>query len=257
MGMAMLMGWLEKGLDPSTVIVIDPAPSDDVKAFLAKDNISHLTSLEEARRSAAVIVLAVKPQIMNSVLSALNPIMKADSLILSLAAGITISGIRSGINKDCRIVRVMPNVPAMVGRGMSVVCVDAEIDATQKDMVTMLLAAVGDVAWIDNEELMDAVTGVSGSGPAYVFYMVEAMAKAGEAAGLSSDLAMQLARATVIGAGECLHQNALSAASLREAVTSKGGTTAAALEVLMSSDGLMTLMENAVAAATHRSRELA
>jgi pyrroline-5-carboxylate reductase len=151
----------------------------------------------------------------------------------------------------------MPNTPAQIGRGISVACANRNIDAAQRALATELLAAVGEVGWVDDEALIDAVTAVSGSGPAYVFLLAECLAAAGEAAGLPKDLAMQLARATVSGAGELLHQSKESAAQLRQNVTSPAGTTLAALNVLMADDGLRPLMIKAVAAAARRSRELA
>jgi pyrroline-5-carboxylate reductase len=150
----------------------------------------------------------------------------------------------------------MPNTPAAIGRGMLVGCPGPGVDERQRAICDTLLGAVGEVAWIEDEALMDAVTAVSGSGPAYLFHLVEAMAAGGIAAGLPEDLAMQLARATVSGAGELLHRSPDSATTLRENVTSPGGTTAAALEVLMAEPGLRELMSRAIAAAAKRSRDL-
>ncbi|MBV8653125.1 MAG: pyrroline-5-carboxylate reductase, partial [Alphaproteobacteria bacterium] len=179
------------------------------------------------------------------------------AVFLSIAAGKTLGYFARHVGDDAAVVRAMPNTPAAIGRGISVACPNARASAEQIALCDRLLAAVGEVGWVDDERLIDAVTGVSGSGPAYVFLLIECLAKAGVAAGLSEELAMRLARATVAGAGELARQSGEPASVLRQNVTSPNGTTLAALNVLMAADGLEPLMTKAVAAATQRSRELA
>ncbi|MDD9908131.1 MAG: pyrroline-5-carboxylate reductase [Ahrensia sp.] len=257
MGGAMLGGWLADGYEPSAIEVIDPLPSDEMKAAMNEQGVRCLVSPIEAVRPD-ILIVAVKPQIIGDILPALSGLVDEDNLLLSVAAGTTINSLAAPFAPSHpRIVRVMPNTPAMVGCGMSVCVANSRVDASQKSVVTSLLSAIGEVAWVEEETLMDAVTGVSGSGPAYVFHLAEALANAGVAAGLPPDLAAKLASATVSGAGELMRQSHRSPADLRENVTSPNGTTAAALDVLMSKDGLAPLLERAVAAATERSRELA
>ena len=181
----------------------------------------------------------------------------AGPVFLSIAAGKTIALFERHLGPAAAIVRAMPNTPAAVGRGITVCCANARVSAPQRSLCRELLEAVGEVAWVEDEALLDPVTGVSGSGPAYVFLLVEAMTEAGTAAGLPAALAARLARATVAGAGELLHQADEQAATLREAVTSPGGTTQAALAVLMGAEGWQDAITRAIAAATERSRELA
>jgi pyrroline-5-carboxylate reductase len=207
--------------------------------------------------AATVVVLAVKPQVMDAVLAPYPALVRPDTVFLSIAAGRTIGSFEAVLGAAARIVRAMPNTPAAVGRGITVLTGNDNVTAAQRDACEALMTAVGKVAWVSEEGLIDAVTGVSGSGPAYVFHLVEAMAAAGVAAGLPPDLAMQLARETVAGSGELLAQSTDPAATLRENVTSPGGTTAAALDVLMSDEGLTDLMTRAILRATERSRELA
>jgi pyrroline-5-carboxylate reductase len=171
-------------------------------------------------------------------------------------AGRTLQFLAAALPHAGALVRAMPNTPAAIGRGITV-AVPRHVSEAQRDLADRLLVATGTVEWVADEALMDAVTAVSGSGPAYVFLLAEAMAQAGIAVGLPQPLAEKLARETVAGAGELLHRSALSAATLRENVTSPGGTTAAALDVLMHADGLQPLLKKAVAAATERSRKLA
>ena len=202
-------------------------------------------------------MIAVKPQMMDSALPAYARFAKADCLFLSIAAGKTISYFENILGADAVIVRAMPNTPAAVGRGITVGYPNGQVSEDQRQWADTLLAAVGEVAWVDDEGMIDAVTALSGGGPAYVFLLVEVMAKAGIAAGLPDDLAMQLARVTVAGAGELLHQASEDPATLRKNVTSPGGTTAEALKILMADDALQPLMTEAIAQATRRSRELA
>ncbi len=255
MGGAMLAGWLARGLDPTGVVIVDPSPPEDMRIFIAERSLRHETS-PPGDVGAAVLVVAIKPQMMGDVLPALRRLLTDDTLVVSIAAGTTIANLADGLGAGS-IVRAMPNTPAQVGRGMTVAVGNGGVSEAQKTLVSELLATIGEVAWAGDEADMDAVTAVSGSGPAYVFHLVEALAAAGRAEGLDAGLAMTLARQTVTGAGELLHQSDLNAAVLRQNVTSKGGTTAAALEVLMSDHGLSELMERAVKAAAQRSRELA
>jgi pyrroline-5-carboxylate reductase len=253
MGSAMLAGWLARGLDPRWLTVIDPQPTNDVKA-LTRRGVALNPKGEVANASA--IVIAVKPQTAPEAIATLKPFVGKSTLALSIMAGRTLSFLEGEL-PDTAIVRSMPNTPAAIGRGITVACPNSKVSARQRRLATDLLAAMGLVEWIDDERFMDAVTAVSGSGPAYVFLLAEALAEAGAAAGLPRPLAEILARQTVAGAGELLHRSPLDAATLRENVTSPGGTTAAALKVLMGQSGLTPLMEEAVAAATARSRVLA
>jgi pyrroline-5-carboxylate reductase len=189
-------------------------------------------------------------------LPALTPLISASTVVVSIMAGRTLQFLSGSLARSCAIVRAMPNTPAAIGRGITV-AVSRQANAAQRDLAHRLLAATGAVEWIEDEALMDAVTAVSGSGPAYVFLLAETLAQAGVAAGLPAPLAAKLARETVAGSGELLHRSPLDAALLRQNVTSEGGTTAAALAVLMGQNGLAGLMTKAVAAATARSRELA
>jgi pyrroline-5-carboxylate reductase len=180
-----------------------------------------------------------------------------ETVFLSIAAGKTLAFFSRQLGAEAAIVRAMPNTPAAIGRGITVACPNPYASAVQIALCDRLLAAAGEVAWVDDEALIDAVTAVSGSGPAYVFLLIECLAKAGIAAGLPADLAVRLARATVAGSGELARLSSEPAEVLRQNVTSPGGTTRAALDVLMAADGLETLMRKAVAAAAARSRELA
>jgi pyrroline-5-carboxylate reductase len=254
MGGALLSGWLESGLDPKAVIVVDPAPPEDSVAFLERARIP-VHAEPDTGKLATAIVIAVKPQMMTGVLPRLRPLIGADTIAVSIAAGTTLASLESGLG-PVAIVRAMPNTPAQVGRGITAAVANVRVGASGKALVTALLGAVGDVVWLDDEELIDAVTAVSGSGPAYVFLLAECLAEAGIEAGLPAEVAQKLARATVAGAGELLHQSDLPADRLRKNVTSPGGTTAAALEILMGEGGIGPLLKRAVAAAAKRSRDL-
>jgi pyrroline-5-carboxylate reductase len=257
MGGAMLAGWLECGLDPRQVYVQDPAPPPEVAAQLKAAGIASSPVIASLPAPPAVLLVAVKPQMMDAVFPQLASLTGPETLVLSIAAGRKIAGFEKHLAKGTAVVRAMPNTPAAIGRGITVCCPNAAVTASQRLACDALLGAVGEVAWVEDEALIDPVTAVSGSGPAYIFLLAEAMTKAGIAAGLAPDLAARLARATVSGAGELLHRSDLDAATLRQNVTSPGGTTAAALEVLMSPDGLEKLMTEAIAAATRRGRDLA
>jgi pyrroline-5-carboxylate reductase len=254
MGAAMLQGWLGRGLNPSRLAVLEPQPADEVKALSTRG-----VALNPGNKSsdAAAIVIAVKPQVAEAAVPPLAPMTGASTVVVSIMAGKTLGFLEKALPKAA-IVRAMPNTPAAIGRGITVAVPNANVSAAQRDLAHRLLAAIGQVEWIADEKLMDAVTAVSGSGPAYVFLLAESLARAGVAAGLPAELAAKLARETVAGSGELLHLSPLDAATLRQNVTSPGGTTAAALEILMAAaDGLDPLLAKAIAAAAKRSRDLA
>lgn len=251
MGSAMLQGWLAQGVSPDQVHVQDPFPSD----WLNSTGVSINQTLPAA---PSVVLIAVKPQMMSDALPALKAMGNGATLFLSVAAGISISTYEDILGSDTPIIRAMPNTPAAVGKGITAIVGNSRTNATQMALATTLLETIGQVVSLDAEAQMDAVTGVSGSGPAYVFHMIETLAAAGEAQGLAPDLAMQLAKATVAGAGALAEQSEDSPSQLRVNVTSPNGTTQAGLEVLMNQDtGLPPLMAATVAAATNRSKELA
>jgi pyrroline-5-carboxylate reductase len=254
MGGAMLEGWLALGLDPKQALVIDPNPAPEISVLAGRGVV--LNPPRAAMPKARVVILAVKPQVAAEVLPAVLPLVGADTVVVSVMAGKTLAFLDSAL-PGAALVRAMPNTPASIGRGITVAVPNRKVTPAQKKIAHDLLAATGAVEWIDDEALMDAVTAVSGSGPAYIFHLTEALAKAGVVAGLPPQLAETLARATVAGSGELLHRSPHHPAILRQNVTSPGGTTAAALNVLMAPDGLEALMTKAVAAATKRSRELA
>jgi pyrroline-5-carboxylate reductase len=251
MGGAMLTGWLSGGLDAKRVVVVEPAPSAEIAALAAKG----IALNPKQTATVDTLVIAVKPQGFRDASAVLKPLVGHSTLVVSIMAGVTIASLREVCGGA--VVRAMPNTPAAIGRGITVAVPADDVSATQRATADALLRATGSVEWVDDEALMDAVTAVSGSGPAYVFLLAEELARAGVAAGLPEELAAKLARETVAGAGELLHRSELSAASLRQNVTSPGGTTAAALAVLMGEDGLQQLMTHAIAAATARSKELA
>lgn len=255
MGGAMLDGWLKAGT-VARAVVVEPGGLPNGPDH---PGVSAVASAQDLPADFVpdVVVLAVKPQVMDGVLPAYARLAGPQTVFLSIAAGKTIDFFHRHLGGAAAIVRAMPNTPAAIGRGITVAVPNDAVSAAQRDLCEALLAAVGEVAWADDESQIDAVTAVSGSGPAYVFLLAEALASAGEAAGLPAALAQRLARATVSGAGELLHQSPQAPGQLREAVTSPGGTTRAALDVLMAPDGLNDLLTRAVAAAAKRSRELA
>jgi pyrroline-5-carboxylate reductase len=257
MGGAMLAGWLERGVGASDIHVVEP----DVKAGAAlRDRYKvtiHGTLPERLDQAPSLVVFAVKPQVLATVAPPYKRYVGPDTVFLSIAAGKTIAFFERHLGSDAAIIRAMPNTPAAVGRGITVLYANGATSEDQMDFCETLMTAVGAVRWAVSEAQFDAVTAVSGSGPAYVFLMIECLAEAGVAAGLPADLAMDLARATVTGSGELAHRSDETAETLRRNVTSPGGTTAAALEVLMGQDGLKDLMARAVAAAARRSKELA
>ena len=250
MGSALLQGWLARGLWPDAVHVIDPNPSNWVKAQGVQVN-------QPLPAAPAVVLVAVKPQMMGAALPQLQAFGGGGTLFVSVAAGTLIASYEAVLGAATPIVRTMPNTPAAVGRGITAICGNAHASPAHLDLAQALMSAVGQVVRLEGEHQMDAVTAVSGSGPAYVFHLIEALAAAGVAEGLAPDLSMQLARATVCGAGELAYQASESAEQLRINVTSPGGTTAAALEVLMNPEtGFPPLLRRAVQAAADRGREL-
>jgi pyrroline-5-carboxylate reductase len=251
MGGAMLTGWLAQGLDPRRVVVIEPHPSQEIKALAG----IRLNPTPKEAGEVDTLVVAVKPQSFREAGAALKSFTGSSTLVVSIMAGTPIAVLEALVGGS--VVRAMPNTPAAIGRGITVAVAAKKVSAAQREIADALLRATGSVEWVDKESLMDAVTAVSGSGPAYVFLLAEELARAGLAAGLPEELATKLARETVAGSGELLHRSDQSSATLRQNVTSPGGTTAAALEVLMGSDGLEKLLMRAVAAATQRSKDLA
>lgn len=257
MGAAMLAGWLENGLDPGSVVIQEPKLSGAALELAQKHGITSQSVLEARSLPPAVIVVAVKPQVMDDVFPGLAKIAGPNTVVMSIAAGKTIASFEKHLPAGVAVVRAMPNTPAAIGRGITGAVANAHTTSAQRATCEALLSAVGDVVWVPDEGLIDAVTAVSGSGPAYVFLLAEALADAGVAAGLAPETAKRLACATVSGAGELLHQSKIDPATLRQNVTSPGGTTAAALGVLMrDGSGLKELMTEAVLAAQKRGREL-
>jgi pyrroline-5-carboxylate reductase len=256
MGGALLEGWLSQGIRPADVWVVEP-DAGPLQGVISRGvhHVAEAAALPADFRPA-LMVFAVKPQMLAEALPAYKGCAEKGAAALSIAAGWGIAGFEKVLGAETAVVRAMPNTPAAVGRGMTVLCANDRADARLCEICGELMAAVGETAWIEDEDLMDAVTAVSGGGPAYVFLLIECLARAGVEAGLPEDLAMQCARVTVAGAGELVHIASEPAAELRENVTSPGGTTLEALKILMAEDGLQPLMTRAIAAATARSREL-
>ena len=253
MGGAMMSGWLAQGVEATRVAVIEPKPSDDIGVHLARG--VRLNPSPQEVGPVAAFVVAVKPQIFRDAATLLKPYVDATTLVVSIMAGTTTAALADALGGN--VVRAMPNTPAAIGRGITVAVAATDVSPSQRDIADGLLRATGSVEWVSDEGLIDAVTAVSGSGPAYVFLLAEELARAGVAAGLPEALATKLARETVAGSGELLHRSDLTAATLRQNVTSPGGTTAAALDILMGINGFQPLLTEAVAAATRRSKELA
>jgi pyrroline-5-carboxylate reductase len=253
MGGAMLSGWLAQGLDARSLSVIEPHPSAEISALVTKG--VRLNPTPKEIGTAATLAVALKPQMFREAGPMLKQFAGSSTLVVSIMAGTTIASIEEVCGG--MVVRAMPNTPAAIGRGITVAVAANNVSPSQRAVADALLRATGSVEWVDDENLMDAVTAVSGSGPAYIFLLAEELARAGVEAGLPQELATKLARETVAGSGELLHRSELASATLRQNVTSPGGTTAAALEVLMGPDGMQSLLTRAVAAATRRSKELA
>ena len=256
MGGAMLEGWLKGGADPAKIVALDPNAPAEVKAVIEKAGVRLNPPVSDIT-DAEVVIVAVKPQVMEDVLPAVVPLKASKPLVLSVAAGKTIASFERHFGSDAAVIRTIPNTPAAVGRGITAMAANSNVSPAQMTLARRLLESVGEVVTVDNEALIDAVTAVSGSGPAYVFYLTECLAAAGEKAGLPKDLAVQLARATVSGAGELMRQSGIDAATLRQNVTSPKGTTYAALQVLMAENGMQPLFDQAIDAATQRSRAVA
>jgi pyrroline-5-carboxylate reductase len=253
MGGAILEGWLSHGHETSEVVVAEPVEAIRPE----KPGLRVVASSSAVSETPDMVVLAVKPQLMDSVLPDLKRFADQGAVFLSIAAGKTLRYFAHHLGAHAKVVRSMPNTPAAVRQGISVATAAPGVSEAEKKRCHEVLEAVGQVLWVEDEALMDPVTALSGSGPAYVFLLVEAMAAAGAKLGLSAEMAMQLARATVMGSGELLRQSVEPAAQLRVNVTSPGGTTAAALKVLMADDGIQQVFDKALAAAAHRSQELA
>jgi pyrroline-5-carboxylate reductase len=253
MGGAMLSGWLAQGLDAKRVVVVEPHPSQEISALAARG--VRLNPSPKDTGAVATLVVALKPQMFREAGAMLKSFVGSTTLVVSIMAGTTIAALEEVCGGS--VVRAMPNTPAAIGRGITVAVAAKNVSPSQRAVADALLRATGSVEWVDDENLMDAVTAVSGSGPAYIFLLAEELARAGVEAGLPPELATRLARETVAGSGELLRRSEASSATLRQNVTSPGGTTAAALEVLMGPDGMQPLLTRAVAAATKRSKELA
>jgi pyrroline-5-carboxylate reductase len=250
----MLEGWLALGLDPARVTVLEPQPAEELAAIAARG--LRLNPARPAPEAPTVIVVAVKPQTAPEVAPILTRMAGPSTHVVSIMAGRTLQFLEHVLPGKA-IVRAMPNTPAAIGCGITVAVAAKNVSTAQRAVADALLRATGSVEWVDDESLMDAVTAVSGSGPAYIFLLAEELARAGVEAGLPQELAAKLARETVAGSGELLRRSDAPSETLRQNVTSPGGTTAAALEVLMGPDGMQSLLIRAVAAATKRSKELA
>ena len=258
MGSALLRGWLTHGLAAADVLVVEPDAGmrEGARARHRVAAVAEAKGVPADLRPRA-LVFAIKPQSMAAVLPAYRGLAQSGAVALSIAAGTVIARFEAAFGEGTPVVRAMPNTPAAIGRGVTALCANAHVDAAQKQLCEALMAAVGAVHWIDDEDQMHAITAMSGGGPAYVFLLIETLAKAGIACGLPADLAWPLARATVAGSGALAAHGDEPVEALRQNVTSPGGTTQAALEVLMGRDGIGELFERAIAAATRRSRELA
>ncbi len=258
MGRAMARGWLHSDIPANALFIIDPAIADNpLDGAVPQQCISSIDELPK-NITAKAVILAVKPQVIDSVLPSVSGIVNEGSLVVSVAAGVTFAQMNRGITASAILIRAMPNTPAAVGAGITGLTAAGAIQLADKELALGLLSATGATVWIESEDQMNAVTAVSGSGPAYVFYMVECMAAAGVAQGLPEDVAMALARQTIIGAGQLMAADSdVPADELRRRVTSPGGTTAAALNELMQDGGLPALMEKAIKAANDRGAELA
>ena len=257
MGGAMAAGWIEKGLDPKQIYIVEPDAS--TAETLYNQGCKAVRSQQELppNLEPSIVIFAVKPQTMEYAVPAFSKYRSPATTFLSIAAGKTIAYFKTILGSDAAIVRAMPNTPAAIRRGITVAVSSPNVSSTQKKICNNLLEAIGGVAWVEDEELIDAVTALSGGGPAYVFLLTECMTQAGIDAGLPLDLSAQLAQLTVSGSGELMQQSDETPATLRKNVTSPGGTTAEALKVLMADNGLQPLMTKAIAAATARSKELA
>jgi len=254
MGGALLAGWIAKGIAP--VDVVEPNPSPALRSRAKSANVMLHANLSTTPARIRACVVALKPQLLKTEAARLRGIAESGALMISIAAGTSIRSMTKAWGPQARIVRAMPNTPGSIGRGITALYAPAKVDGEDRALADSLLAALGETVWVAREGLIDAATAVSGSGPAYVFHLVEALADAARAEGLPREVAEKLARATVCGAGALLDADPRAAADLRRDVTSPGGTTEAALEVLMAKDGLRALMARAVAAANRRAKAL-
>lgn len=257
MGTAMLQGWLEAGVSPGQVTIFDPTPPPETMAVIEQQSISHNPPVDSVTDIEAILV-AIKPQMIDEVLPAMAVLAAENPLVVSVVAGKTISAFRRHFGSETPVIRTIPNTPAAVGRGITAMAASDGVSLHQSALATSLLASLGEVVSVSDESMIDACTAISGSGPAYIFYMTECLTQAAVELGLPADIAEQLARATVAGAGELMRASGTPAGILRENVTSPKGTTYAALQVLMADeDGMKQLMVRATAEAEKRSRELA
>jgi len=256
MGTAMLEGWLKAGVTGDQVVIFDPAPPPETVALIKSHAIAH-NPAPDTVTGIEVILLAIKPQMVDEVLPGLKALAREKPLVVSVVAGKTIAALKGHFGQDVPVIRTIPNTPSAVGRGITAMAPGNDVSGAQVDLATALLTAIGEVVTVDDEGLIDTATAISGSGPAYIFYMTECLTEAGKALGLPDDVAVKLARATVAGAGELMRVTGTDAATLRQNVTSPKGTTYAALQVLMADDGMESLLRKATAEAEKRSRELA
>ena len=254
MGGALLKGWLGRGV--KSITVVEPRPSVELKQLARAKKIALFAAPSDVKRKPSVCVVAIKPQVLKGEAQALAGFAQSGALMISIAAGTSVTALSAAWGKKARIIRAMPNTPGAIGHGITGIYAAKGVTAADKRRAVSLLSALGQTEWVAKETLIDSVTAVSGSGPAYLFLMAEALTEAGMAEGLPRAQAEKFARATVAGAGALLAMDKSSASALREAVTSPGGTTAAALSVLMADDGLMQLMKRAVNAARKRAEEL-
>jgi pyrroline-5-carboxylate reductase len=254
MGSALLNGWL--GRSVKSITVVEPKPSAELVRLARAKKIALFAAPSAVKRKPSVCVVAIKPQVLKGEAQALASFAQAGALMISIAAGTSVAALATAWGKKARIIRAMPNTPGSIGHGITGIYAAKGATVADKKRAVSLLSALGQTEWVAKEALIDSVTAVSGSGPAYLFLMVEALTEAGVAEGLPRTQAEIFARATVAGAGALLAADKSSASALREAVTSPGGTTAAALAVLMADDGLAQLMKRAVRAAKMRAAEL-
>ena len=249
-----MRGWLGRGV--KSILVVEPKPSAELRRLARAKKIALFATPSEVKRNPSVCLVAIKPQVLKGEAEALAGFARSGALMISIAAGTSIKALAAAWGRHARIIRAMPNTPGAIGCGISGLYAAKGTTAADRKRAAVLLSALGEIVWVNREELIDSVTAVSGSGPAYLFLMAEALTEAGVAEGLPRAQAEKFARATVAGAGALLAADKLPASALREAVTSPGGTTAAALTVLMADDGLMPLMKRAVSAARKRAEEL-
>jgi pyrroline-5-carboxylate reductase len=254
MGSGLLKGWLKSGV--KAITVVEPKPSAQLRKLASAKKIALVAAPSSLKQKPSVCVVAIKPQILKGEAPALANFAASGALMISIAAGTSVAALSKAWGKKARIIRAMPNIPGAIGAGISGIYAAKGVTASDKKRAVSLLSALGETVWVAKEKLIDSVTAVSGSGPAYLFLMAEALTEAGVAEGLPRAQAEKFARATVSGAGALLAADASAASVLREAVTSPGGTTAAALAVFMADDGLVPLVKRAVRAARKRAEEL-